>query len=271
LDRPELTAERFVEDPFDPGARLYRTGDLARLREDGAVEFLGRLDHQVKLRGLRIELGEIESVLAEHDQVREAVVIAREHAAGDVRLVAYVTGEPAGEGARPPRTGDLAGHLRERLPEYMVPSAFVVLPELPLTPNGKVDRAALPEPDGARPELETVYVAPGDDLERSLAEIWADLLGVRRVGVHDNVFDLGGHSLLMVEFRNRVAALGHRLSMVELFQYPTVGSLAEYLGRSASRGGDPALASRERGESRRQARNRRRQTAERRERSRNGR
>ncbi|GAU68945.1 tyrocidine synthetase I [Streptomyces sp. NBRC 110611] len=278
LGRPELTEERFVPSPFgpEPGARLYRTGDLARYRGDGALEFLGRLDHQVKLRGQRLELGEIEAVLAQHPAVREAVVVAREHTAGDVRLIAYLTaetaGDPDGEGRREPDTGELTAHLRERLPEFMVPAAFVVLAELPLTPNGKADRAALPEPQGVRPELRTRFVAPRDGLEAALAGMWRDLLGVEQVGAHDNFFDLGGHSLLMAEFRARLAAgLGHELSMVELFQYPTIGSLTERLDRSSAPGAEPTLGAQQRAESRRQTRNRRQQSADRRARSRNGR
>src|SRR5207253_1780843 len=173
LTRPRLTAEKFIPNPFEPGARLYRTGDLARYRDDGAIEYLGRLDHQLKLRGFRIELGEIESVLTGHPSVREALVVAREFGAGDVRLVAYVVA-----GAGRPGADELIGHLKQRLPEYMVPSAFVTLPALPLTPNGKVDRAALPEPELARPELHTPFVAPRDDLERSIAQVWCELLGV---------------------------------------------------------------------------------------------
>ncbi|MFH8584558.1 amino acid adenylation domain-containing protein [Streptomyces celluloflavus] len=270
LGRPELTGERFVPSPFDgePGARLYRTGDLARYRSDGALEFLGRLDHQVKLRGLRIELGEIEAVLAQHPAVREAVVVAREHTAGDTRLTAYLTGD----GGPEPDTGELTAHLKERLPEFMVPAVLVVLPELPLTPNGKVDRAALPEPQGERPALRTRYVAPRDGLEAALAGMWRELLGVERVGAHDNFFDLGGHSLLMAGFRVRLAGdLGHELSMVELFQYPTIGSLTERLDRPPAPGTDPTRGARQRAESRRQTQNRRQQSADRRARSRNGR
>jgi amino acid adenylation domain-containing protein len=266
LNRPELTAERFVPNPFeaDPAARMYKTGDLVRHRADGMVEYLGRIDHQVKVRGFRIELGEIEAVLCRHDRVREAVVVAREQATGDVRLVAYLTadGEPA--------AADLAAHLRERLPEYMVPAVFAVLPALPLTPNGKVDRAALPEPDPGRPELATPFVAPRDGLEHSLAEMWRDLLGVERVGAHDNFFDLGGHSLRMSELRARLATtLGLEVSMVELFQNPTVGSLAAYLDRPS--GAEPALAAQDRAESRRRSQDQRRQAAARRSRSRNSR
>ncbi|MFE6746388.1 amino acid adenylation domain-containing protein [Kitasatospora purpeofusca] len=268
LNRPALTAERFVRDPFDPdpAARLYRTGDLARFREDGAVEYLGRLDHQVKLRGLRIELGEIEAVLTEHPGVREAVVTARPHRTGDVRLVAHLTSTDAGA---PPRPTELAAHLRGRLPGYMVPAVFAVLDALPLTPSGKVDRNALPEPGEDGAAAGAPFTAPGAGLERSLAALWRTVLGVERVGAHDNFFDLGGHSLLMAELRSLLAAdLGHRVSMVELFQHPTVASLAAHLSRS---GVDPSTApgaaARERAENRRRAGARRQQAAVRRARS----
>ncbi|KJE23035.1 amino acid adenylation enzyme/thioester reductase family protein [Frankia torreyi] len=274
LGRPELTAERFVEDPFDaaPGARLYRTGDLARHREDGALEYLGRLDHQIKLRGLRIELGEIEFALAGHERVREAIVVAREHGPGDTRLVAYLTaaGEPADLG--PQGTGELIDHLQRRLPEYMVPSAFVVLPALPLTPNGKVDRAALPEPELDRSRVRTPFVAPREDLPRAIAALWRELLGVERVGMNDNFFDLGGHSLLMAELRTRLtAAVGRELSMVELFQHPTVGSLADHLRRPAAPRDGATDAARDHAESRRRSQIQRQQSAARRARPRNGR
>ncbi|MFJ5927354.1 amino acid adenylation domain-containing protein [Kitasatospora sp. NPDC092948] len=249
LGDPERTAERFVADPFDPapGARLYRTGDLARFRSDGAIEYLGRLDHQVKLRGLRIELGEIESVLTGHPQVREAVVTARQQAAGDVRLVAHLTAE-----GDAPATGDLISFLKERLPEYMVPSAFMVLEAFPLTTSGKTDRKALPEPPADRPELASSYTAPGAGLEETLAGLWRELLGAARVGRDDSFFDLGGHSLLMVELRARLAAdLGHQLSMVELFQHPTVGSLAGYLERSGRQDDARLNAARDRATDRR--------------------
>ncbi|MEO3763828.1 amino acid adenylation domain-containing protein [Streptomyces sp. B5E4] len=261
LNRPDLTAERFTDDPFVPGARIYRTGDLARHRADGALEFLGRLDHQVKLRGQRIELGEIEAVLARHGTVREAVVVAREHASGDVRLAAYVTAA----GAAVPTPGDLAAHLREYLPEYMVPASFTVLDALPLTASGKADRKALPEPRTGRPDLEARFVAPEDGLEHALAEMWRGLLGVERVGARDNFFDLGGHSLLMAEFRTRLlATLDHELTMVELFQHPTVGSLAAYLGGPRTGSESAGHGARQRAENRRQSRSRRQQAAERR-------
>jgi amino acid adenylation domain-containing protein len=269
INRPGLTAEKFIPDPFgeaQQGARLYKTGDLARRRHDGAIDYLGRLDHQVKLRGFRIELGEIECVLAEHQRVREAIVVTREHTPGDVRLVAYLTGDT------PPGPAELAGYLRERLPEYMVPSAFVTLPAFPLTPNGKADRAALPEPDLGRPELTTPFVVPHDDLERSIAALWRELLGVDQVGAHDNFFELGGHSLLMSELKVRLAtSLKREVSMVELFQYPTVSSLASYLSRPAQAAAQPMLSAHDRAEGRLQSQHQRQQAAARRARSRNGR
>ena len=267
LQRPELTADRFVPDPYGPpGARLYRTGDLARVRDDGAIDYLGRLDHQVKLRGFRVELGEIEAVLGTHAQVRAAAVVAREHAAGDTRLVAYVT---AVDPQDAPAAGQLIAHLKEQLPDHMVPARFVVLPVFPLTASGKLDRGALPEPDLSRSGLPTAFVAPRDDLERSIAGVWRDLLGVDHVGADDNFFELGGHSLLMAELRTRLAGLGHAVSLVELFQYPTVGSLAGHVARSAA-GVQPALRGQQHADSRRQQQGQRQQAAARRARSRIG-
>ncbi|MEV2240432.1 amino acid adenylation domain-containing protein [Micromonospora sp. NPDC049891] len=258
LNRPDLTAQRFVAHPFDPtpDARLYRTGDLARFRDDGAIEYLGRLDHQVKLRGHRIELGEIEHALADHPDVREAIVTARP-LGGDQRLVAYLAGE------EPPAAGTLIAHLRQRLPDYMVPAVFVPLPSFPLLPNGKVDRAALPEPELSRPDLANPYEAPRDDLERTVAAAWSRLLGIERVGVHDNFFELGGHSLLMAELRGALQdALDRPVTLVELFQYPTVRALAEHLAAGPS--ADPLAAARERVAGRRAAFAERRRTAARR-------
>ncbi len=235
LGRPALTAERFIPDPFsgDAGARLYRTGDLARWLAAGEVEFLGRLDHQVKVRGYRIELGEIEAALEQHPAVRAAVVLVREDVPGDHRLTAYVV---AGDGAAP-RSGELRRHLRAKLPEYMVPSAFVVLAELPLLPNGKVDRKSLPAPlapEGERLETPAAFTAPRGRLEGAVSEIWRAVLNRERVGVHDNFFDLGGHSLLMAQVHHRLraslpAGLAAGLTMVELFQYPTIAALARHL------------------------------------------
>ncbi len=228
LNRPELTAERFIPDPFggDPGARLYRTGDLARYRMDGAVEFLGRLDHQVKVRGYRVELGEIESLLDQHPAVRTSVVVAREDTPGDQRLVAYLI--PRGDGM--PQEEGLRDHLRKKLPEFMVPAAFISLDAFPLTPNGKVDRKALPAPDRAAPAPTRASVEPRDELERQLLRIWEEVLDRRPVGVWDNFFDLGGHSLLAVRLFAQVEqALGRKLPLATLFQAPTVAQLAGVL------------------------------------------
>jgi len=228
LNRPELTAERFIPNPFsdEPGARLYRTGDLARYLPDGNIEFLGRIDHQVKVRGFRIELGEIEAVLRQHPHLQAAVVLAREDTPGDKRLVAYVV--PREEPA--PTISELRRFLKETLPEYMVPSAFVYLDALPLTPNGKVDRRALPAPDQTRPELESAYVAPRTREEKILADIWAQVLGVEQVGVHDNFFELGGDSILSIQVIARANQAGLQLTPRQLFQAPTVAGLAAMAG-----------------------------------------
>ncbi|HEU0052543.1 MAG TPA: amino acid adenylation domain-containing protein, partial [Longimicrobium sp.] len=216
LNRPELTAERFVDDPFAPG-RLYRTGDRVRWREDGTLEYLGRLDEQVKIRGFRIELGEIEVRLAEHPEVREAVVLAREDVPGDRRLVAYVVGAVEADALR--------AHLRQGLPEYMLPSAFVALDRLPLTANGKVDRKALPAPEPA--SAEDRYVAPRTPVEEVLAGIWAEVLRLERVGVEESFFDLGGHSLMATRVVSRVRAVfAVELPLRALFEGPTVAELA---------------------------------------------
>jgi amino acid adenylation domain-containing protein len=228
--QPGQTAARFTPNRYDAagGERMYRTGDLARYLPDGNIEFLGRVDEQVKVRGFRIELGEIETVLSQHEGVREAVVVARPDERGNNRLVAYVV-ESAGRTAT---TGELRRYLKDILPEYMIPSAFVTLDALPLTPNGKVDRKRLPEADGARPELEEAYVAPRSELERGIANVWQEVLKVEKVGVHDNFFNLGGHSLLIVQVNSRLhEILRVDVSLVDMFKYPTVNALAEYLSR----------------------------------------
>lgn len=240
LNRPELTAQRFITNPFvekraiasESGTRLYKTGDLVRYLPDGNLEFLGRVDHQVKIRGFRIELGEIEALLGQHAGVRQAVVSVWEEELGNKRLVAYVVPNKK----QTPSVSDLRSFLREKLAEYMVPSAFVMLKALPLTPNGKVDRRALPAPDQTRSGLEEVYVAPRTSLEEQLAQIWAKVLGLERVGIHDNFFELGGHSLLLTQLLVQVRdALQVDLSLSSLFEVPTVAGLAkriEALGRT---------------------------------------
>jgi amino acid adenylation domain-containing protein len=233
LNRPELSAERFIPDPFSrrPGARLYKTGDLARYLTGGNIEVIGRLDHQVKLRGFRIELGEIEAVLNAHPQVREAVVIAREDRPGDQRLAAYLVGELAAAVI----TSELRTYLREKLPEYMVPSSYVLLEALPLTPNGKVDRRALPEPERLSPEVQASYVAPRTEVEKTIVAIWQEALALDQVGTSDNFFDLGGHSLLLVRVHSKIReVLKKDLTIIDLFRYPTISSLAKYLSENQS-------------------------------------
>jgi aryl carrier-like protein len=229
LHRPALTAERFVPDPFstDSGARLYRTGDLARWRADGTLEYLGRNDQQVKIRGFRIEPGEVEARLAEHPGVRDAVVLAREDTPGDRRLVAWYVarGEPVAADL-------LRAHLAERLAEHMVPAAFVRLDALPLTPNGKLDRAALPAPEGDA-YARRGYEAPVGETEAALAEIWAEVLGVERVGRGDNFFELGGHSLLVVHLVERMRQRGLYASVRALFVAGTLAELAAEAGGAA--------------------------------------
>jgi amino acid adenylation domain-containing protein len=224
LNHPVLTAERFIPDPFssEPGARLYKTGDLARYLPDGNIEFRGRSDHQVKVRGFRVELGEVETAIVEHSLVREAVVIARDERR-DKRLVAYVV--PAAVAQL--TAGELRGFLKQGLPHYMLPSAFIFLDALPLLPNGKLDRRALPAPDHSRPDLEREYVAPRDEFEQQIAAIWEEVLGVEGVGVHDNFFDLGGHSLLATQVVSRVrSAFRTELPLRRLFETPTIQGLA---------------------------------------------
>jgi len=226
LNRSELTSEKFIANPFsdDPTARLYKTGDLARYLGDGNIEFLGRIDHQVKVRGYRIELGEIESVLNEHADVSESVVVAREDEPGDQRLVAYLVGRES----ETPSISELRGFLKEKLPEYMVPTAFVVLEKLLLTPSGKVDRRALPAPERSRLDLEDKYQPPRTPIEEMLAAIWADILGLEQVGIRDNFFELGGHSLIATRVMARVSdTFDTRVLLRDFFERPTVAELAE--------------------------------------------
>ncbi|MCW7541984.1 thioesterase domain-containing protein [Aquabacterium sp. A7-Y] len=230
LGLPELTAERFIDDPFSPipGARLYKTGDLGRWRPDGRIDFLGRNDQQLKLRGFRIEPGEIEARLMQLSAVREALVVLREDT-GHQRLVAYVT--PRGEDRPDPEM--LRTRLKAGLPDYMVPAAFVCLPALPLTPNGKVDRRALPAPDQQALALRH-YETPQGETEVLLASLWQELLQLERVGRHDHFFDLGGHSLTAMALITRLQGRGARASLAELFQRPVLKDLAEALDSAAA-------------------------------------
>nr|WP_244172052.1 non-ribosomal peptide synthetase [Myxococcus virescens] len=231
VDRPELTAERFVPDAFSPrpGARLYRTGDRVRWLPDGVLQYLGRIDQQVKVRGFRIELGEIEAVLRRHPDVREAVALVHDDGSEGRRLVAYIVPQPD----RVPDATALRRFVKEGLPDFMVPSAVMVLASLPLTPNGKVDRKALPAPDALRPESTRAYVAPRDALELLLMRIWEELLGTGPIGIHSDFFELGGHSLLAMRMVSLIRErLGRSLPVVSLFQAGTLAELASRLRQS---------------------------------------
>jgi amino acid adenylation domain-containing protein len=239
-NRPELTAEKFVPNPFvsarslnsqpstlngEPQARMYRTGDLVRWRADGQLEFLGRIDNQVKIRGCRIELGEVEAAMQRHPHVREAVAVARADAQGTLQLIGYAVA-----GAVPVTEEDILGHLRQTVPGYMVPSAVVVLAEWPLTANGKIDRRALPAPP-----LRGSSVAPASAREQAIAGIWAEVLGRAPIGLHDNFFELGGHSLLAAQAMTRLnAALGASISVRLLFDHPTVAAFAHAVEQHAA-------------------------------------
>ncbi|MBD2435880.1 non-ribosomal peptide synthetase [Nostoc sp. FACHB-110] len=223
--QPELTQEKFIANPFTPGQLLYKTGDLARYRDDGNIEYLGRIDYQVKLRGFRIELGEIEALLRQHPKVKEALVVAREDIPNHQRLVAYVV--PLNITFD---SSELRDYLKEKLPDYMVPAVVVELSKLPLSPNGKIDRQALPIPENHHLSLKQVYEAPNSELERAIAKIWLEILHLEKVGRNDNFFDLGGNSLLMVQVNHKLrATLNSDVSIVEMFQNSTIKSLANYL------------------------------------------
>ncbi|MFM8331369.1 MAG: MupA/Atu3671 family FMN-dependent luciferase-like monooxygenase, partial [Candidatus Methylumidiphilus sp.] len=236
LDRPGVSAGAFVPDPYaaefgEPGARLYKTGDRVRLLADGNLLFLGRIDRQIKLHGFRIKLGEIEGVLAEHPAVRETVVLLREDQPGNPRLVAYVTLAPGASDS----AGVLREHLAGRLPAHMLPAAIVALAEFPLTTHGKIDRAALPVPDAsALPSVAADYAPPRSDIERQVAQIWREALGLERVGIHDNFFDLGGNSLLILQvYRQLAPLLDKNFLVIDLFKYPTIATLAARLSAAA--------------------------------------
>ncbi len=230
FNRPELTAEKFIADPFssDPEARLYKTGDLARFRPEGWIEYLGRLDNQIKLRGFRIELGEIEAALVQHPAVQESVVIGwKERADMPPRLVSYLGVKAADK----PSPSELRQFLHDKLPEYMVPSMFIVLDALPLSPNGKVDRHALPAPETVETKVETPYVAPSSEIEQLLAELWREILGVAQVGLNDDFFELGGDSIKGAIFINRLQEqLKKIIYVVALFEAPTIAKFVTYLG-----------------------------------------
>ena len=224
FNRPELTAEKFIPNPFAKEQRIYNTGDLARYLPDGTVECLGRSDHQVKIRGFRIELGDIESALRQNAGIKEALVMAREDVPGDKRLVAYL----AAKSETAPSVPELRDFLKAKLPEYMVPNVFVFLESFPLTPSGKIDRKALPAPDQVRPELGKQFVAPGTPLEIEVAQIWTEVFRIDKVGRDDNFFELGGHSLLAIQITARIRQkLGVELALPSIFKSPTVGRLAE--------------------------------------------
>ena len=230
FNHPDLTAPRFIPNPFgrEPGARLYKTGDLARYLDDGAIEFLGRLDQQVKLRGFRIEIEEIEAALNEHHGVKEAVVAMREDAPGDKRLVAYLVPAP-----QPSQDGEpIETFLRRKLPDYMIPSSFVELEKLPMTSNGKVDRKGLPAVEGVRRQLDSEYIQPKGEIEQLIAGIWQAALNVDKVGREDNFFDLGGHSLLLAQVHERLCqTLNKKLPLIKMLEHPTVSSLASFLSQ----------------------------------------
>ncbi len=228
LHRPDLTSERFIPDPFNPGmaARLYKTGDIARYLPDGNIEYLGRADQQVKIRGYRVELGEIESVLERHPAVRECAVVAREEVAGQKRLVGYLVIQPEQQVT----ISSLRRVLLETLPDYMVPSVFVFLEALPMTPSGKVNRLGLPAPDQSRPDLDNQFVAPANDTEERLAAIWAEVLKLKQVGTRDNFFELGGNSLMVGQVISRVREAFHlELPAQALFDAPTIAALSQGL------------------------------------------
>ncbi len=228
LNRADLTAERFIPDPFSsqPGARLYRTGDVARFRPEGSIDFVGRSDAQVKIRGFRIEPGEIEELLATYPAVKASAVIVREDTPGDKRLAAYFVLNQGWTAT----TSELRRFLNENLPEYMVPSSFVMLDRLPTLPNGKIDRRVLPAPEGHRPELEKGFVAPLTLIERQLAQLWSQVLGIETIGVHDNFFDLGGDSILAIRVTAKANQSGLQLTPRQLFQNQTIAELAAVVG-----------------------------------------
>jgi hypothetical protein len=233
-NRAELTAEKFIDDPFsgDPDRRLYRTGDLACYNEEGILEFLGRIDQQVKIRGYRIEPGEIETILISHPDIREAAVIAREDVPNSLRLIAYIIWK----NGKSLESSGIKEFLKGKLPEYMIPSFYMNIDNFPLTPNGKIDRKGFPAPSESQfTGIHKDYLKPSNDLEEKIAEVWQDLLKLPRVGIQDNFFDLGGHSLLAVQLHARLKAIADPgLTLIDIFTYPTIKSLEEFVIRKVN-------------------------------------
>jgi len=233
LNQPAFTAERFVPDPFSEksGMRLYRTGDLARWRADGAVELVGRIDHQVKVRGFRVELSEIESILEQHTAVEQAVVIP-EVVGGESRLHAYVVAQ-----GLPPTVAQLRAFVKERGPDHLVPASFSMIECMPLLPNGKTDRAALATRAGQNDgDLDPFHASPENPTEETIASVWRSILNLDRIGIDDNFFDLGGHSLLMTRVHLKLTEeFGRKIPVIEVFRYPTIRSLAQFLGRERAK------------------------------------
>ncbi|MBV6623801.1 MAG: amino acid adenylation domain-containing protein [Rivularia sp. (in: Bacteria)] len=226
LNRPQLTAQKFICDPFNPGMRIYKSGDLARFLPDGNIDFLGRIDHQVKIRGFRIELGEIETVLNQHPAVKQAIVIPQEYDTGDKRLIAYIVPQPT----QSPTNKQLKQFLKTSLPEYMIPSGFVILEALPLTPNDKVDRKALPKPDKTNLNLEEEYLSARNDVEQKLVSLWEQAFGIHPIGIKDNFFSLGGNSLMATSMVAQIENLfGRKLTQAVFFQAPTIQQLADFI------------------------------------------
>lgn len=246
LNRETLTREKFLPDPFMPGERMYRTGDVGRWMYNGGMEFFGRNDHQIQIRGFRVEPGEIETCLASFPDVEKAVVAAIPGKQETLELAAYIVRRAdAGE---PFSVNTLRDYLKKRLPDYMIPNYIIRLDQFPLTSNNKIDRKALPQPEGVRPDLESQYIAPETDIEKRITDIWKDILKLDKAGMHDNFFDLGGHSLAMIQVRSRLnETFDKNLTIVELFKYPTIRSLAEYIAETPDGEADTVSTGRERG------------------------
>ncbi|HEY9849781.1 MAG TPA: amino acid adenylation domain-containing protein [Leptolyngbyaceae cyanobacterium] len=233
LNQPELTAEKFIKDNFSMlNSKLYKTGDLARFRPDGILEFLGRVDDQIKLHGFRIELGEIEATIRQHSEVRETVVLLREDEPSVQRLVAYIVSQVENDREKTLSVDNLRDFVRQKLPEYMVPANFVFLKALPLTSNGKIDRKSLPIPERLQPELRGDFVPPQNEVESTIASIWQELLHVEKVGIYDNFFDIGGHSLLLIQLHSKLReAFNKPIAVSDLFKHPTINALAKYISQ----------------------------------------